>query len=182
MPLRTTIFLEQVSKYKDVVDFAEKAHEGQLRDDGEKFILHPLRVFATLLDNADATYSMGAATLLHDVVEDTDYTLEDIEKRFGSEIARLVDGLTNKFEKKHFTFLNRKNRKHLEFERLSQECREVKLIKMADRIDNLRSLIRISGRDGWVKKYREESKQLYEAIKLPGEKLTEILKNELWGK
>ena len=74
-------------------DFANKAHSGQHRVSGELFIFHPLGV-AIILADLELDFTTIAAGLLHDVVEDTDYTISDIEKEFGSEIALLVDGVT----------------------------------------------------------------------------------------
>jgi GTP diphosphokinase / guanosine-3',5'-bis(diphosphate) 3'-diphosphatase len=72
---------------------AGTAHEGQLRASGEPYITHPLDV-AFYLAGLQMDAETIAAALLHDVPEDTDFTLADIEKRFGREVARLVDGVT----------------------------------------------------------------------------------------
>ena len=74
-------------------DVAAAAHEGQMRDSGDPYITHPLEV-AYYLAGLHLDAETLAAGLLHDVPEDTDLTLLDIEKRFGREVARLVDGVT----------------------------------------------------------------------------------------
>ena len=73
--------------------FAEEAHRGQLRNSGEEYIQHPLEV-AKILAELELDEATIAAALLHDVVEDTKYTMEDIEKEFGPHVALLVDGVT----------------------------------------------------------------------------------------
>ena len=74
-------------------ELAMRLHEGQLRKSGEPYFIHPIHVAYILAEIGmdDATIVGG---LLHDVVEDTDYTLEDVTKEFGEEIALLVDGVT----------------------------------------------------------------------------------------
>jgi len=89
--------IELTSKIEEAIDFAIKAHEGQFRKSGEPYAVHPILVAAiTAAISNDET--MVIAALLHDVVEDTPYSLEDIKKRFGNEVALLVDGLTKIIE------------------------------------------------------------------------------------
>ena len=84
-------------------DTAEKMHEGQLRKSGEPYIIHPMAA-AEILAELGMDEDTIVAGLLHDVVEDTEYTKDDLEKDFGSNIALLVDGVTKlgsiKFESK----------------------------------------------------------------------------------
>ena len=74
-------------------EYAEKAHSGQLRKSGEPYIIHPLNVAYIVADLGLDTQTICAA-LLHDVVEDTDATYEDIETEFSEEIAQIVEGVT----------------------------------------------------------------------------------------
>ena len=74
-------------------EFAASAHENIKRKSGEPYIVHPLSVAQILIDN-DMDYATIIAGLLHDVVEDTPYTIEDMKKKFGSTVAKLVDGVT----------------------------------------------------------------------------------------
>ena len=74
-------------------EFANEKHNGQLRKSGEPYIIHPLQV-AYILTTIDMDEATICAALLHDVVEDTDITHEDIIREFGEEIANLVDGVT----------------------------------------------------------------------------------------
>ncbi len=84
---------EQVDDLKKAIAIAEKAHMGQLRKGGEPYITHPLAVAATLID-WEMDIDSVIAGVLHDTVEDTNITLEDIEKAFSKDIAFLVDGVT----------------------------------------------------------------------------------------
>ena len=74
-------------------EVAEKYHEGQKRKSGDPYITHPVAV-ATILAEMGMTGSILAAALLHDTVEDTEYSLESVKKEFSEEIAMLVDGVT----------------------------------------------------------------------------------------
>lgn len=78
---------------KKAFNLAEEAHKEQRRASGEPYIIHPLAVAQILADMKIDTKTI-TASLLHDVVEDTSYTLEDLKKLFGKEVAFLVDGVT----------------------------------------------------------------------------------------
>jgi GTP pyrophosphokinase len=128
-----------LSKIVDAYDFAELAHDGQKRSSGEPYITHPLAVATYLLDLGMDTDTICVA-LLHDVVEDTDYTLNDIRKKFGQDVAILVDGVTklNKIP------MYNKQEQHAEnirkiFLAMSQDIR-VMIIKLCDRLHNMRTL------------------------------------------
>jgi len=85
--------IEITDPIKRAIDFATKAHEGQFRKSGEAYIVHPLLV-ATITAWISNNEEMVIAALLHDVVEDTSYTLDDMADNFGNDVALLVDGLT----------------------------------------------------------------------------------------
>ncbi|MEG3030393.1 MAG: bifunctional (p)ppGpp synthetase/guanosine-3',5'-bis(diphosphate) 3'-pyrophosphohydrolase [Oscillospiraceae bacterium] len=118
---------------------AEKSHEGQLRKSGEAYIEHPVAVAAIVLELGLDTTSIVAA-ILHDVVEDTDVTIEEIEKEFGKETAHLVDGVT-KLGKIVFSSMEEQQAENLRkmLLAMSQDIR-VMLIKLCDRLHNMRTI------------------------------------------
>jgi GTP pyrophosphokinase len=137
-----------LSKIITAYEFAAKHHKGQKRSSGQDYIIHPLAVAYILLELGMDTDTICAA-LLHDVVEDTDVTLEEVKKRFGQDVAMLVDGVT-KLTK--FPMFNRQEQQAENvrkiFLAMSQDIR-VMIIKLCDRLHNMRTL-----------KYRPRDKQL----------------------
>jgi len=124
-------------KLNEIIDFIIEAHEGQFRKSGEPYSVHPILV-ATITSTFSKDEDVIATALLHDVVEDTDVTLEEIKKQFGDKIAKLVDGLT-----KLDSSYNAENPQAENFRKvlstLNSDVRVV-LIKMADRLHNMRTL------------------------------------------
>ncbi|MEG6522270.1 RelA/SpoT family protein [Desulfotomaculum sp. 1211_IL3151] len=120
-------------------NFAENAHRGQKRISGEEYIVHPLAI-AVILAELQLDVPTVAAGLLHDVVEDTGITLEDIENDFGPEIATMVDGVT-KLGKLQFQTKEERQAENLRkmFLAMAKDIRVI-LIKLADRLHNLRTL------------------------------------------
>lgn len=122
-------------------EFAYKLHEGQYRKSGEPYICHPVAV-AGLLRDLGGTGVMIASGFLHDVVEDTDVTIEEIEQRFGPEVRRLVEGVT-KLSKFSETFSSKTERQAENFRRMflamAQDIRVI-VVKLADRLHNMRTL------------------------------------------
>lgn len=120
-------------------DFSEKAHEGQIRRSGEPYISHPLGVAAILAD-LHLDLPTIATGLLHDTVEDTDVTLEDIEKHFGEEVRHIVDGVT-KISKMQFRNTHEKQGENIRkmIVAMGKDVRVV-LVKLADRLHNMRTL------------------------------------------
>jgi GTP pyrophosphokinase len=118
-------------------DVAQRLHEGQLRKSGEPYITHPLAVAQTLADlGMDTTTIVGA--LLHDTVEDTEYTVDELRDDFGAEIALLVDGVT-KFEKVSYgDFAEVETIRKMII--LAGADVRVLVIKLADRLHNMRTL------------------------------------------
>lgn len=119
-------------------DFAAKAHDGQVRKSGEPYIIHPLAA-SYLLATMKIEPVIIVATLLHDVPEDTSVTIEDIEKNFGTEIARMVQGIT-KLGKLKYRGVDRyiENLRKM-FVAMAEDVR-VMIIKFADRVHNLSTL------------------------------------------
>ncbi len=128
---------------KEVYAFAEQAHEGQRRISGEPFITHPLGV-AVILAKLELDTVTIAAGLLHDVVEDTDIPLTVIEEKFGAEIALLVDGVTklSRIEFKNKMEQQVENLRKMFFA-MAKDIRVI-LIKLADRLHNMRTLKHMS--------------------------------------
>ena len=124
---------------KHAYDFSEKAHSGQIRRSGEPYISHPLGVAAILAD-LRLDLPTIATGLLHDTVEDTHATLPEIEKLFGKQISELVDGVT-KISKISFRNTHEKQGENIRkmIVAMGKDVRVV-LVKLADRLHNMRSL------------------------------------------
>lgn len=147
---------------KQALEFARKAHEGQRRKySQEAYIEHPLRV-AELVRSVVHTPEMICAAYLHDVVEDTPVSLQDIERKFGRKIRDLVEELTDEYENKNYPHLNRRQRKQKEVQRQAEISPEAKTIKLADVIDNTRDILKND--PGFARKYISEMQSLTEAL------------------
>ncbi|HCO02221.1 MAG TPA: GTP pyrophosphokinase [Actinobacteria bacterium] len=119
--------------------FAEEAHHGQKRLTGEDFVEHPLAV-ATIMADLGMDMTTLQAAMLHDVVEDTHFTVEDIEREFGAEVAVLVDGLT-KLDRIKFRSREQEQAENVRKMMIAM-ARDIRvlLIKLADRLHNMRTL------------------------------------------
>jgi guanosine-3',5'-bis(diphosphate) 3'-pyrophosphohydrolase len=124
---------------KRAYDYSYRMHEGQTRKSGDPYIIHPVRVAGIITELRLDTASVCAG-LLHDVVEDTLASTQDLEKQFGVEIAHLVDGVT-KLSKINFT--SKEDRQAENFRKMvvamARDIR-VLLVKLCDRVDNMRTL------------------------------------------
>lgn len=134
-----TMEAEDIELMKKAYEIAKEAHEGQFRRSGEPYIIHPVQVAKILYGLGMDSDSMIAA-LLHDVVEDTELTKEDVKKDFGEDVAELVEGVTKLGKVPLFT----KEEQQAENVRkmlmaMSQDIRVI-IIKLADRIHNMRTL------------------------------------------
>src|ERR671928_1044361 len=138
-------------------EMAAEAHKSMRRKSGEPYILHPLAVAQICVEEIGLGVRSTICSLLHDTVEDTDITLDDVQREFGSEIARIVDGLT-----KISTVIDINESQQAENFRkilltLTDDPRVI-LIKLADRLHNMRTLdsmkpekqLKISSETVWV--------------------------------
>ncbi|WP_141190023.1 RelA/SpoT family protein [Terrilactibacillus laevilacticus] len=148
---KTYLSQKNVDEIEEAYQYANKAHTGQYRKSGEPYIYHPVEVAGILVGlNMDVKTIIGG--FLHDVVEDTAVTLDDIKARFGDEVALLVDGVT---KLRHFEFTSKEDQQaenHRKmFVAMARDLRCV-LIKLADRLHNMRTL-----------KYMRKEKQIQKA-------------------
>ncbi|MEF9986294.1 MAG: RelA/SpoT family protein [Bacteroidales bacterium] len=137
-------------EYEGVIkafEFANEAHKGVRRRSGEPYIIHPIAVAKIVVQEIGLGYKSIVTALLHDIVEDTEYTVEDIERLFGAKIASLVDGLTkikSAMDNQHSKAeAEEKSLQAENFKRilltLNDDVRVI-LIKLADRLHNLRTI------------------------------------------
>ena len=137
--LKQTLPEDQYDLVDRVLEFAACAHHGQFRKSGEPYITHPCAVAKILIDYG-MDYETIAAALLHDVVEDTEMSREDITQRFGAVVAHLVDGVT-KLDK--INMVSRQERQAESLRKmLMAMVKDVRviIIKLADRLHNMRTL------------------------------------------
>ena len=148
--IRLNDIIDKVTSYKEISDseldlikkayiYSAKVHEGQKRVSGEAYLSHPLEVSAILADlKLDiSTISTG---LLHDTVEDTLATIEEIDDLFGEDIAFLVDGTTKISKLKYVSNLESQAESFRKFILATAKDIRVVLIKLADRLHNMRTL------------------------------------------
>ena len=120
-------------------NYARSNHKDQKRLSGEEYIIHPLEV-ANILANLKMDDATICAALLHDVVEDTDITKEDIVREFGEEIAEMVEGVTKLGKIKYVTIEEQQVENYRKmFLAMGKDIRVI-LIKLADRLHNMRTL------------------------------------------
>ncbi|MBE6318790.1 MAG: bifunctional (p)ppGpp synthetase/guanosine-3',5'-bis(diphosphate) 3'-pyrophosphohydrolase [Bacteroidales bacterium] len=129
---------EDIERIKDAFELAREAHKKQFRKSGEPYILHPIAVARIIAEELELGADPIMAAFLHDVVEDTDYTIEDIRKRFGDDVAFLV-GVVTKKKKDHYERSKQVDNYQQILESVQFDVRAL-LIKLADRLHNMRTL------------------------------------------
>lgn len=146
---------------KKALKFATEAHQGQVRKyTGEPYIKHPIDVAGLVREYAATCHeSMYCAALLHDTVEDTDTSIEDIKREFGDIVAIFVDGLTDVSKPEDG---NRAKRKEIDRQHLAGSLPPIQTIKLADLISNSKS---IKDHDpDFAKVYMKEKRLLLEVL------------------
>lgn len=129
---------EDIKRIKDAFELAREAHKKQFRKSGEPYILHPIAVARIVAEELELGANPIIAAFLHDVVEDTDFTLDDIRKRFGDDVAFLVGVVTKKKKDRYERSKQVDNYQQI-LESVQFDVRAL-LIKLADRLHNMRTL------------------------------------------
>ena len=137
--LKTYLDEKQIAFVKKAYDFAAKMHADQKRRSGEPYIIHPIQV-ANILAQMKMDEETLAAAFLHDVVEDTDTTLQQLKEMFGAKVAMLVDGVTKLGKIEYISKEERQIENYRKmFLAMAQDIRVV-IIKLADRLHNMRTM------------------------------------------
>ena len=137
--IHTYLTDDECNQVLKAFELADKAHEGQLRASGESYIMHPLAV-ADILAHLQIDHITLMAALMHDVVEDTSYSKEDLEEMFGSEVAFLVDGVTKLNQFQYETKEDRQMENYRKMILAMAKDVRVVVIKLGDRLHNMRTL------------------------------------------
>ncbi len=137
--LETYMRQEDIEYIHSVYLFAKNAHEGQKRKSGEPYITHPIAV-AYILAERKLDSKVIAAALLHDVVEDTPHSTEELAEIFGADIAKIVDGVTKLGTIKGYSLDEKQAENHRKLILSAAEDTRVLLVKLADRLHNIRTL------------------------------------------
>lgn len=144
------------------LQFAREAHGEQKRKySDEAYIEHPKRV-AEMIKTVPHSEEMVCAAYLHDVVEDTPVSIQDIQRKFGGKVAKLVEELTDEYTNEKYPYLNRRKRKKKEVARQAETSTEAKTIKLADIIDNTRDIVK--NNKNFAPRYLSEMEALTEVL------------------
>lgn len=178
----------QSEETRRALEFAAKAHEGQVRKyTSEPYITHPMAVAEMLLEHGVESEAMHIAALLHDTVEDTDVTHEDILHEFGEHVHKLVIGLT----KLELPGVSRAKRKEIEALRLGspptvtndrvyfRELDQIQTIKCLDLLHNMKSIVKHDPK--FAKVFMREARVLWSVMNFAVDSVREELDNALWA-
>lgn len=136
--MASRVSAEDMTRLRDAYEFAKMAHSAQKRKTGEPYILHPIAVATIVAEELLMEANVVMAAFLHDVVEDTPYTIDDIKKSFGDDVAFLVDVVTKKKKQKYDESKQVDNYRQM-LNSIQYDIRAL-LIKLADRMHNMRTL------------------------------------------
>jgi (p)ppGpp synthase/HD superfamily hydrolase len=150
--------------------YAERKHHGQMRKHGnnEPYVMHVVRVCNAVIDRGGDFVAQEAA-LLHDTIEDTKTTYDELFNVFGKPVADTVLELTDVYTPEAYPTLNRRLRKAMEAERLRGISDRAKLIKLCDIADNTRDIV--ANNPGFAPTYLREKAAVLEAIGFSGESM-----------
>lgn len=136
--MSTRVSSDEVALIRKAFELARKAHAPQKRKTGEPYILHPIAVATIAAEELALSSHMVMAAFLHDVVEDTDYTIDDISREFGDDVAFLVNVVTKQKKEKYVDSLQVDNFRQM-LNSVQFDIRAL-LVKLADRLHNMRTL------------------------------------------
>ncbi len=139
---------------KKAYEGAKEVHENQQRDDGEPYFTHPYRVALIILEELEINdANLVASALLHDVIEDSDVSKEDIEDAFNATVASTVDTVSKPKQRVG-------DWKEKYYEKIKNSSREIQTLKFADRLDNVRDLARCPSKEKQIR-YLKETKEVF---------------------
>ncbi len=176
---------QKVPTHLDIIikarEFARQKHQGTFRkysDDTIPYFVHPERIAVEVLKRPDSTSEMVAAAYLHDTIEDTGTTHEELMAEFGYKTADYVLALTSRSKQISMSGI-RSIRKKIDHEYLGEQCKEVKVLKLLDRLDNLQDLSHCPD-NGFVWLYHHETKNLLAYISDADQTLHQKIIREIW--
>jgi (p)ppGpp synthase/HD superfamily hydrolase len=167
-----------MNNLQKAIDFSTKKHEGQLRKyTNEPYITHPIAVMELVNSVGIFNEHMLCACILHDTVEDTNTTVQEIEENFGIIVSRLVEQLTDVYTSEKFPNIRRRERKLLECYRLLNVSGDAKSIKLADLIHNTSSIVENDA--NFAKVYLKEKRAMLQVLEGGNSALMEMARKTL---
>lgn len=136
--LRPRVTDKEIALVQDAYSFAREAHDGQMRKGGDPYIVHPIAVARIVAEELELGANAVCAAFLHDVVEDTPHTIEEICNRFGDDVAFLVDVVTKR-KKEHYAHSKQVDNYKQILDSVHYDIRAL-MVKLADRLNNMRTL------------------------------------------